>query len=125
MCRLAGPTTYHERHDEIRAKIDASEPGYAQATVAGQLVSYHRHSLNGFAFDRPMPDDMHHSDIMEALILEVTTGRGRATAQTFPNSFARMMIATRRAYNASFQAMHAEADAIAALYRAQPELFYT
>ena len=60
-----------------------SEPGYAQATVAGQLVSYHRYSLNGFAFDHPMPDGMHHSDIMEALILEVARGRGRATAQTF------------------------------------------
>ena len=125
MCRLAGPTTNHERHSEIRAKIDASEPGYAQATVAGQLVSYHRHSLNGFAFDHPMPDGMHHSDIMEALILEVARGRGRATAQTFPNSFPRMMIASRRAFNASFESMHAEADTIETLYRARPELFYT
>lgn len=122
---LAATTKNYERHVEIRAKIDAGEPGYAQATVAGQLVSYHRHSLNGFVYDHPMAAGMHHSEIMEMLILEVAKGQGRATAQTFANSFPRMMIATRRAFNASFGAMHAEADAIAALYRARPELFYT
>ncbi|MFZ1427743.1 MAG: hypothetical protein WAS21_13325 [Geminicoccaceae bacterium] len=112
------------RHEEIRARIEAGEPGCAQAIVAGQLVSYHRYGMRGFSHDHPMPEGMSHSDIMEAVILAVAQGRGRATARTFSVSFASMMIATRRAFDPSFKAEHAEADAVEALRRGGPDLFY-
>ena len=65
--------------------------------------------MRGFSHDHPMPEGMSHSDIMEAVILAVAQGRGRATARTFSVSFASMMIATRRAFDPSFKAEHAEA----------------
>lgn len=111
-------------HDTVRAGLDANEPGFAQATVAGQLVSYDRYGHSGLFHDQPMPPGMNHGDVMEALILEVACGRGRATALTFSGNFASMMIAIRRALGPGFAAEHTEADAVEALRRTRPELFF-
>jgi hypothetical protein len=119
-----GPSVSPNRHEKIRARIDAGEPGCAQAIVAGQLVSYHRYAMSGFTHDHPMPECMTQGDIMEAVVLAVAQGRGRATARTFSVSFASMMIATRRAFDPTFKAEHAEADAVEALHQSRPDLFY-
>lgn len=124
MSHVAGDSARPSGHDEIGARIDAGEPGWAQAVVAGQLVSYHRHGMGGSAHDRPLPEDMSQGDIMEAVILEVARGRGRATAGTFSRSFLTMLIATRRALDRGHTAEHAEADMLEDLRRRQPELFY-
>lgn len=124
MAHEAAPSGSHHRHGVVRARIEAGEPGCAQAIVAGQLVSFHRFDMGGFTHDRRMPDGMNHDDIMEAVILAVAQGRGRATDRAFSHSFTSMMIATRRALDRAFDAEHEEAAAVEALRLARPELFY-
>ena len=123
MSHVAGESAPASGHGEVRARIDAGEPGCAQAVVAGQLVSYRRYSMSGFSYDHPMPKGVSHADLMEAVILEVAQGRGRATAETFSRNFLAMMIATRRVLDRGYTTEHEEADLLEALRQRQPELF--
>ena len=118
------PSGIRAMHEAIRSRIDAGDPGHAQATVQDQLVSYHRFGPDGFVHESPLPHDMNAADLMEAVILAVALGHGRATRGAFPKSFAAMMIASRRAFDRSCLREHAEADAVSALRLRRPELFY-
>lgn len=110
-------------HKEVREAIDASVAGHAQSDVSGTLVSL-RVSKYGNPKLVHAPMEMKHFDIVDEMILDVATDKGRATAQTFRTSFVKRKIKERRAFDRDrFPGKHDEADRLEALRVRRPELF--
>ena len=110
--------------NHIGAGTGSEEPDYVEARVAGRLVTHRPDGgFDGFSFDYPMPAGMRHNDIMEAVILEIAAGRGRASGQPFSAVFARQMIEERRAFSQAFPDKHAQAATVEALLMERPGLF--
>ena len=106
-------------HDQIRARIDAGEPGFAQSMLGEVMVSYEAASFQGpvFAYHplgfRP---PLQSSAILEEIILDVARGEGIASPTTFRRTRIKRMIEDRRAYPAAYPKMRPQAELLSAFY---------
>ncbi len=106
-------------HDQIRDRIDAGEPGFAQSILGEIMVSYEAASYLGpvFAYS-PLGSGLplHSSAILEEIILDVARGEGIASPTTFRRMRIERMIEDRQAYPPTFPKMRRQAEMLGAFY---------
>jgi hypothetical protein len=118
------------KHQEIKQRIEADEPGYAQTDIARQIVSYVNQEHPGYFIYGFRPQTAagvaySHFDLFEEFLLDLADGAVGAIAspKTFSRARVKFIIKDKRAYPKSWVKVHAEADELEKLLKMQPELF--
>ena len=113
------PFGIQDYHDQIRMRIDAGEPGFAQSFVGEVMVSYEAASFRGpiFAYN-PLGFSLplHSSAILEELILDVARGEGIASPTTFRRMRVERMIEDRQAFPSAYPKMRRQAELLHEFY---------
>ena len=113
------PFGIQEYHDEIRSRIEAGEPGYAQTYVGDIMVSFEAASFRGpvFAFN-PLGFSLYPNNhsLLEELIVDVARQEGMASPRTFRRVRIERMIEDRQAYPAAYPKMRRQAELLQNFY---------
>ncbi len=113
------PFGIEEYHEDIRARIGAGEPGFAQTILGEVMVSFEAASFRGpvFAhFPISLAMLMSSSDVLEEMILDVARKEGIASPTTFRRRRVERMVEDRRAYPAAYPKMRRQAELLHDFY---------
>jgi len=116
------PSAIHEYHDNVRAKIEAAEFGYAQSVVDDVMVSYESASFRGpiwgydpLAFGTPPRV----SAVLEQMIIDVARGEGIASPRTFSRARVERLVADLRSVPATYLKPRRRAELLHSFYLAE------
>ncbi len=106
------PFGIQEFHDEIRSRIEAGEPGYAQSYIGDVMVSFETASFRGpvFSYD-PVGFSLlpNTNSLLEELIMDIAHQEGIASPKTFRRGRVERMVEDRQAYPAAYPKMQRQA----------------
>ncbi len=113
------PFGIHQYHDQVRSKIAAGEPGFAQGVVNDVMVSYEAASFRGpvYAYDPVgfgMPPRV--SAILDEIILDVARAEGIASPRTFSRARIERLVEDLRSYPATYFKPHRRAELLRNFY---------
>ena len=113
------PFGIQDYHDEIRVRIEADEPGYAQSLIGDVFVSYEAASFRGpvfFSSHLPLFLPIHSSALIDELIVDVARQEGLASRRTFRRTRVERMVEDRAAYPPTFTKMQQQAALLRDFY---------
>jgi len=110
-------------HEEVRQKILAREPGYAQTVIGDVMVSFEAASFHGPVFaNYPMSMGglvVRTSDVIDQIILDVARGDGIASPFCFSRARVARIVNDYESYPETFVKLHRVARTLADYYLAE------
>ena len=119
---LFDPSAIHEYHDNVRAKIEAGESGFAQSVVDDVMVSYETASFRGpiWGYDPiAFGTTTRLSAILEEMIIDVARGEGIASPRTFSRARVERLVADLQSFPASYLKPRRRAELLHSFYLAE------
>ncbi|WP_119422192.1 hypothetical protein [Desertibaculum subflavum] len=118
---MSDPFRVHDYHDQVRARIAAAEPGYAQSVIDDVMVSFEAASFRGpvYAYD-PLAFGMtpRLSAMLDQMIVDVAHGEAIASPQTFSRARIERLVADLRSFPATYLKQHRRAALLHDFYLA-------
>ena len=115
------PSAIHEYHDNVRAKIEAAEFGYAQSVVNDVMVSYESASFRGpiWGYDPvAFGTTTRTSAILDQMIIDVARGEGIASPRTFSRARVERLVADLQSFPATYLKPRRRAELLHGYYLA-------
>ena len=116
-----GPFDIQEYHDNVRGRIEAGEPGYAQSFIGNVLVSYEAASYRGPVFAHgslPLLTRFHTAHLIEELIVDVARQEGIASPRAFRRARIEGMLEERRGSLSEHPKMRRQSEYLFGFYLA-------
>lgn len=119
---LYDPFGVLRHHEEVRLKIQAREPGYAQSVIGDVMVSFEAASFHGPVFAH-FPLVMgglltRTTDVIDQLILDVARGDGIASPYCFSRARVERIVNDFKSYPENYLKLHRKAQILTDYYLA-------
>lgn len=106
-------------HEEVRRKIIAREPGYAQTVIGDVMVSFEAASFHGPVFtNAPLSMGLvvRTSEVVDQIILDVARGDGIASPYCFSRARVARIVNDFQSYPETFLKLHRAAKVLSEYY---------